>query len=307
MQACGGKDSEHRPSADRPGGRDRGPRGLERTWTPTDRCRCTPACAGATSHAPAPCSPWRCSSSPGRTCARPSPSSHPPARSRWSRPRRHHPSHPRRPSHPPSLRQPRPQPSRPSARAPPRSRPSARAPPRSRPSARARAQGTRQSSHAAPAHERPRPSGPPGANAAVPHADPHPRHPTLRSPGRRRHHTNAIGEPRFPAHPKPFPAEPPPSSHPSSADAAEGGGGREEITRRAGAAPSPFRLSRRPGSAPFPLPPGPANYRSAIAAFFALMSASCSSIQSPGSRAVTASFSPRQRRSRSSSLIVRAR
>ena len=54
----------------------------------------------------------------------------------------------------------------------------------------------------------------------------------------------------------------------------------------------------------------PCAYRcpsSASVAPFSRMSASCSSIQSPGSRAVTAPFKPRARRARSSSLMVSAR
>jgi hypothetical protein len=54
----------------------------------------------------------------------------------------------------------------------------------------------------------------------------------------------------------------------------------------------------------------PCAYRcpsSASVAPFSRMSASCSSIQSPGSRAVTAFFKPRARRTRSSSLMVSAR
>ena len=221
MQACGGKDSEHRPSADRPGGRDRGPRGLEWTWTPTDRCRCTPACAGATSHAPAPCSPWRCSSSPGRTCARPSPRSHPPARSPWSRPRPHHPSHPRRPSHPPSpLHHPRPQPSQPNARA--RAQPHSadapareRRPPTPRPGR----------ADAVAAHADPHPSRPSRANVIAAHADPH--HQRPRRGPRGRHQRNAVAQPRFRSPPKPIEAEPHPSSSPNSGEEGASGKGAE--------------------------------------------------------------------------------
>ena len=65
------------------------------------------------------------------------------------------------------------------------------------------------------------------------------------------------------------------------------------------------------GATPCTLPRAPEpGYRptaAAIEAPFASMSANCSSIQSPGSRAVTAPFRPAARRSRSSALIVKAR
>jgi len=55
------------------GGRDPRPRGLDTTWSPTDRCRCMLGCAGATSPAQARSRRLRASCSRGRTYVRASP------------------------------------------------------------------------------------------------------------------------------------------------------------------------------------------------------------------------------------------
>jgi len=60
----------------RRGGRAASIRGLGRTWSPTDRCRCTPACAGTTSPARPRWSRSQRSSWRGRTCEPASPCCH---------------------------------------------------------------------------------------------------------------------------------------------------------------------------------------------------------------------------------------
>jgi hypothetical protein len=80
-----GPNASTAPGAPAGGGRDRAPQDLEGAWNLIDRCRCMPACGGATSRALRRSPRWQRSSSHGRTCARPGPSCRPPSRCQWRR------------------------------------------------------------------------------------------------------------------------------------------------------------------------------------------------------------------------------